>query len=133
MDMPSVPFTIDQVYQGLATLHGRARMTPAGLTLEFEVRDAFVGAVKSGVQQVDIGFDDLAGLDLQTGWVRTRLLIRTASMRAPAAVPGDHQRGILLSVRRADRAAAKSLVSALLLRQSERALEKLGRGADIAV
>ena len=125
-----VPFFIDHLYQGFATANGLARMTPDGLTLEFEVKDAVVGMLKTGVRELRIGFDDLDGVELLAGWFTTRLRIRTASMAVMSAIPGEHTDGIRLGVRRRDRAIAKAFASTIALRLSERELQRLGRGID---
>ena len=130
MQTPVVPFFIDQIYQGFATARGLASMTSDGLTLEFEVKDAVVGVLRTGPRHVHIELDHLGGVELITGWFTTRLRIRTRTMAALSAVPGDHTDCIQLGVRRQDRPMAQALASAIALRLSERQLEILGRGAD---
>lgn len=125
MDLPSLPFTIPNVYEGLATAKGLARMTAAGLTLEFEVKDGFVGVIKSGVREVHIANDDLHQLDLRAGWFSTRLFIRARSMAVLSRLPGSEAGAIELRVARHDRATARALVSTMMLRLSERDLERL--------
>ncbi|HEX5107421.1 MAG TPA: hypothetical protein VFV95_03205 [Vicinamibacterales bacterium] len=127
MEPQSLPFSIPKLYEGFATAHGIARMTPAGLTLEFEVKDGIVGMIKSGVREVQIAIDDLHQLELRKGWLRTRLFIRTRRMTAVNRIPGNRAGMIELRVARQDRQIAESLVSLVMLRLSERELEKLGR------
>jgi len=114
--------------QGFATANGLARMTDDGLTLEFEVKDAVVGVVRTGLRQVHIVLDHLSGVELITGWFTTRLRIRTTTMAPMSEVPGDHTDCIQLGAKRQNRAIANALASALALRLSERQLERLGRG-----
>jgi len=128
MQTPAVPFFIEHLYQGFATANGLARMTPEGLTLEFEVKDAVVGVVRTGLRQVHIDLDHLGGVELITGWFTTKLRIRTTTMAAMSEVPGDHTDCIQLGVKRQNRAIANALASAIALRLSERQLERLGRG-----
>lgn len=126
MEPQSLPFSIPNVYEGFATAHGIARMTSAGLTLEFEVKDGIVGMIKSGVREVQIPMDDLHLLELRKGWLRTRLFIRTRRMTAVDRVPGNRAGTIELRVAREDRPIAEALVSLVMLKLSERELEKLG-------
>lgn len=127
MELPSLPFFIPNVYEGLATAHGMARVTRVGLALEFEVKDGFVGMIKSGLREVEIPLDDLHRLELRKGWFKTRLLIKTRRMGAVTQFPGKHTTGgIELGVARQDREIAEALVSMLMLHLSERELEKLG-------
>ena len=130
MQTPVVPFFIDQVYQGFATARGLASMTADGLTLEFEVKDAVVGVLRTGPRQVHIQIDQLGSVELITGWFTTRLRIRTRTMAALSALPGDHTDCIQLGVKRQDREKAQALASAIALRLSQRRLEELGRGPD---
>jgi len=121
----SLPFSIPKLYEGFATAHGIARMTSSGLTLEFEVKDGIVGMIKSGVREVQIAIDDLHVLELRKGWLRTRLFIRTRRMTAVTRIPGNRAGVIELRVAREDRHIAETLVSLLMLKLSERELEKL--------
>ena len=128
MELPSLPFVIPNVYEGLAVARGMARASRGGLILEFEVKDSLVGMIRSGVREIQIAIDDLDRLDLRKGWFRTRLFVRTRRMVTLDKVPG-HQAGIIeLRIKREDRAAAQALVSQLMLMLSERELERLTAG-----
>ena len=128
IDAPSLPFFIPKVYEGLAKANGIARISPAGLTLEFQVKDSFVGMLTSEVREVHISIDDLLHLELRKGWFKTRLVIRTRRMAAVNMIPGNHVGGIELGVTRQDRKIAETLVSILALSRSERELENLENG-----
>ena len=127
MELPSLPFFIPNVYEGLATANGMARITEAGLTLEFEVKDGIVGMLKSGIREVLLPIDDLHRLELRKSWLKTRLFIRTHRMAAVSRIPGNHAGGIELGVARQDRQIAEALVSVMMLKLSERELERLDR------
>jgi len=133
MEAPSLPFSIPKVYEGFAKAHGIARITSSGLTLEFEVKDGIVGMIKSGVREVQIPIDDLHLLELRKGWLRTRLFIRTRRMTAVNRIPGNHAGVIELHVAKQDRRLAEALVSLVMLRLSERELERLGRDSSFGV
>jgi hypothetical protein len=125
MELPSVPFSFVNVYEGLAKAHGMARITSGGLTLEFEVKDGFVGMLKTGVRHVLISFDDMSDIDLQKGWFKTKLCIRTRSMVAINQLPGTHAGRIELRIAREDRQIAEALASTLMLSISQRTLERV--------
>ena len=121
----SLPFSIPNVYQGLAEAKGIVRTTEAGLSLEFEVKDGVVGLLKSGINEVRLDIDELSRVDLHTGWFRTRLSIRTRSMTALSSIPGNEAGQIQLQIARKDRILAKGLASTLMLRLTEKELTRL--------
>jgi hypothetical protein len=127
MDLPSLPFSIPHVYEGLANAKGIVRVESAELILEFEVKDGFVGMIKSGVREVRIPFDDLADLELHKGWFSTKLSIRTRRMTASSRIPGSDGTMAQLHLSRRDRQTAEVLVSTLLLNLSERQLARSGQ------
>lgn len=128
MELPSLPFVIPSVYEGLATARGMARLSPAALILEFEVKDSIVGVIKTGVREVQVPIEEIHRLDLRKGWFRTRLLIRAHRMMTFDKVPGQKSGTIELRVAREDRSVAEALVSTLKLRLSERELAQITSG-----
>ena len=132
MEPSSLPFFIPKVYEGLATAHGIARITRSGLTLEFEVKDGFVGVLKSGLREVVIPLDDLQLLELRKGWFKTRLFIRTRRMATLQKIPGNHAGGVELECRARTETSPRRWYPGRMLNLSERELEKLGRGLGLA-
>jgi hypothetical protein len=127
MDSAYVPFSFPQVYQGLASGGGIATATTAGLTLEFQVKDAIVGMIKSDVRKIAIPISELHSVALKESWFWSRLFIRVRSMTTLADVPGSDTGQVELRVARRDTATAHALVSILMLSLSERKLADLGR------
>ena len=121
----SLPYTIPNVYEGLAAAHGVAKSTEAGLMLEFQVKDGFVGLVKSRVNEVPIPLDELVSIELKEGWFRQRLLIRARSLTTLASVPGHESGHIVLRIARKDLRVAREMVSVLRLTLAERELRRL--------
>ena len=111
----SVPFTFTDLYGGFAEGTGIARLDPAGLILEFEVKEALFGLLKSDVRQVMIPTTEMASIDLAKGWLRTKIIVRTNSLRTASEVPGSQGAEIVLCVARKHRALAQELVSTLNL------------------
>jgi len=119
----SLPFTIPNVYEGLAAAHGVAKWTNAGLVLEFQVKDSFIGMVKSGVNEVPIPFNELVSIELKEGWFRKRLFIRARSLTTLTNVPGHESGHIVLKIARKDLRIAREMVSILRLTLTERELQ----------
>jgi hypothetical protein len=128
----SLPFTIPDVYEGLAAAHGVAKSTEAGLVLEFQVKDSFVGMVKSRVNQVPVTFKELVSIELKEGWFRHRLLIRARSLATLTSVPGHESGHVALKIARKDLRVAREMVSVLRLTLAERELQSLTARSDIA-
>jgi hypothetical protein len=121
----SLPFTIPDVYEGLAAAHGIARSSEAGLILEFQVKDGFVGMVKSRVTEVTIPFNEIISIELKEGWFKRRLFIRARSLATVTNVPGNHAGQVALKIARSDLRMAREMVSVLRLTLSERELQSV--------
>ena len=50
--MNAVPIDLGDVYEGFASGHGLIRDEGDHICLEFQVQDAVVGLIKSGIKQV---------------------------------------------------------------------------------
>ncbi len=84
------------------------------LRLEYQVVDGIFGVLKSGVRQVSISRADLASVELVEGWFGgLKLVLQAKRMEAVKAAPGMSQGRVELAVARADREAARRLVSGL--------------------
>jgi hypothetical protein len=119
----SLPFTIPGVYEGLASAHGVAHPTREGLTLEFQVKDGFVGMVKSRIKEVAIPLQEIVSIELKDGWFRKRLFIRARSLATLTRIPGHESGQIVLKIARKDLPMARELVSVLRLSLSEKELQ----------
>jgi hypothetical protein len=130
MDSAPLRFSLPNVYQGLGLGAGIATATAEGLRLEFEVKDGFVGMLKSGVQNVDIRMNELYSVNLKQGWFTTKLFVRTRSMSTLQSIPGADGAQVELRIARKDRRAAQNLVSMLTLSLSELQLRALTASPD---
>jgi hypothetical protein len=126
-EIPSLPFSIPNVYQGFAEAKGILRTTENGLLLEFQVKDGVVGVLKSGINEVHVTLDQLSNISLKAGWFRTMLHIRTRSMAALKGIPGNEPGQIALQIARKDRTIAQAVASGLMLRLSEKNLERFNQ------
>ncbi len=93
------------------------------LVLEWETKDAIVGAYRSGVNDLEILPDDVASVTFTKGLLRAQLTIRARRKKTVAAVPGSKRGEIRLRFRRRHRAEAADLAAFLQdrLRELERA------------
>jgi len=115
--MNAVPFDYEELYGGLANCHGLVRLDRKDLCLEFQVKDAVVGVLKSDVKEVRIPTSELASVRLEHHWfgLSTKLAIQTNRLEAAKDVPGMNQGRLVLSIARRDRPAAERLVAELAL------------------
>jgi hypothetical protein len=115
----SLPVTFSEVYEGLAEAHGIVRAESWGIALEYEVADAFLGVLKSGVKEARIPYEDLETVEATRGFLSGGLQIRVRSLRALEGIPGGKKDTLTLGVARKDRAAAEEFASTIALLQAE--------------
>jgi hypothetical protein len=116
--MNSVPFTLGRLYGGFGQCDGLLRDEGDQLALEFQIKDAIAGVLKTGVRQARIPISDLVSVTLTKGWLGTTWLGVTITLQAarmetfkdlPGAAPGRLE----LRVARKDTAAAERFVAGL--------------------
>jgi hypothetical protein len=127
----SLPFDLPGVYQGLAEGRGMLRAHRDGLILEFQVKDSIFGMLTSDVKEVTLPIEEIASLELRKGWIRTRITIRTTSLKTLSAVIGSQGAEITLRVSRKHRALAEELASMLNLRLCALDLKKMEESLDL--
>ena len=125
-----LPFSIPGTYQGLAEVAGLATLDGDALVLEFEVKDAVLGLLRSGVEVVRLPVDDLASVSLDQSWLHADLVVRARSMRSVRELPGSRQGQVRLRIARRDRATAEEFTATLLRRIAEKRRERLSSGLD---
>ncbi|MCU0962176.1 MAG: serine/threonine protein kinase, partial [Pirellulaceae bacterium] len=110
-----VPFTIAEVYGGLARADGLLRFDGQTLTLEFQVKDDVVGYVASGVKTVAVPVSEIVAFDWTSGWFsgRTTLELRVDRLETLHHVPRNERGSVRLRIARADFATAQALVDAV--------------------
>jgi hypothetical protein len=116
--MNTVPFTLEHVWGGFGEGGGLLHDEGNQLRLEFEVKDGVFGAIKSGLKQVLIPFDELVSVTLTKGWLGSswlgvKIVVQTRRMDVLQGVPGASQGRIELCVSRKNAAAAEKFVDNL--------------------
>jgi hypothetical protein len=122
-----VPFSIPEVYGGLAQAYGMATVDETGLALEFEVKDGLIGALSSGVKEVRIPLAEIAAVVARTGPFGGKLVVETRSLAPASRVPKSKGGRIELKVARSSREAAKEAESLLSVALSRREIDDLRR------
>lgn len=121
----SIPFTLPEVYHGLAEAHGRAHVDASGLHIEYRVEDAVFGVLKSRIREVDIPFGDIDDIRLIDGWFRCRIVVQLHSLHIIADFPASKSGRLEFKLAREHRERAREFYSHLSLCMSEERLRQL--------
>lgn len=121
-----IPFHLSNVNHGLAEVQGLIHIKKNHLILEFEIKDAFGGFIKSDLKEIDIPFDEIESLTYKKGFWGGTVKIEGNSMRTFEGVPGSEQGRCELKIKRKDRDQAEQTVSSARVALSEHKLDKLG-------
>jgi len=108
----TVPFRID-VYGGFAEAHGMLRFGGQSLALQFHVKDAVFGAVKSGLKDVQIPVHEISSMRLRRHLFSTSLILHCTNLNALDTIPTRWPGRVKLRVSRDDREVAQRLVDAV--------------------
>jgi len=116
--MSTVPFTLENVWAGFGEGEGLLHDEGTQLRLEFQLKDGVFGAVKSGVKQIVIPFEDLVSVTMTKGWLGTswlgvKIVIQTRRLETLQDVPGASQGRVELCISRKNVAAAEKFVDDL--------------------
>jgi hypothetical protein len=123
--MNSVPFTLSELYGGLATCDGLLRDDGHFVVLEFQVKDSVAGLIKSGVREVRIPVKELVSVTLTKGWLGTswlgvKIVMQASRMELVKDVPGASQGRVELHIARKHRDLAERFVADLHEQEGER-------------
>ena len=115
--MSRVPFSLD-LNDGLVTLRGHVWLD--GDDLVIEAKRAALDLIPFGRETFAIPADEIESIELETGLVKSRLVIRPFSFEHLDGFPGDPADEICLPVGRKHRAAAEALARETRLRNLPR-------------
>lgn len=105
----SVPFSC-KALGGFAEAVGIVTARSDMLCIEFRIRDAFVGSVKSDRQVVEIPRQQLTRLDFSPGLFRSKLVLSADSISALGSLPGAETGSVTLNTKRKDNEYARQIV-----------------------
>ena len=125
--LSSLPFTFPDVYEGLAEAEGLLVLGTDAIVLEYQIKDAFTGAFKSGVKQVALPIAQIDDVEYRTNFLRTDITIQVNSMELVQDVPNAKQGRVRLKIPRKLRREAAALAYEVSIRVSDRKIEKLER------
>lgn len=111
--MDSIPVQLHTPDAILTETFGMLGLREGRLVLEFESKDAFIGAYSSGVAEIAMLPDDVSSISFKKGLFKAKLEIRGRSMKLFEKVPGNKQGTIILRIKRRDRADAADLAEFL--------------------
>lgn len=125
MNKSTIPFTITHLENGYSQELGLLHLLKKSILIEFEQVDPATGLSKSGVRQMEVSFDELETLEMNTGWFRAKIIIETKSLKTLEGMPGARQGRCELRIKRSDRKKAERTISSARLRLSEYRLKNL--------
>lgn len=121
----TVPFSIPEINHGFQEASGLMKLTREGIELEFEIKDALLGVIKSGIKNVTIPYSKLESITYKKGWFSTKLILTGTSMRVFEDVPGTDVATCTINFKRKHRKEAQSLASHARLQLSEYKLDQI--------
>lgn len=124
MQKKPIPFHL-AVNQGFAEAQGLIHIKKTSLILEFEVKDAFGGFIKSNLKEIEIPFEEIESLTYKKGFWGAKVLIEGNSMRTFEEIPESEQGRCELKIKRKDRDQAQQSISSARVALSEYKLSKL--------
>lgn len=124
-DNKTVPFELPDVSHGFQEAKGLMKCTERGIELEFEVKDAFVGLMSSGIKNVVIPYSELESITYKKGWIGAKIILEGTSMRVFDDVPGTDVATCIIKIKRKHRDEARTMISKARLQLSEYQLDQL--------
>lgn len=121
MDFPTyhLPFTIPSIGIGLQAMSGIAHFQKDTLRIEYEVKDAILGIVRSAPREASLTVAQLLQVTMRRKLFGSKLEIQTRSLVDLADIPGSEAGRLVLHVKRGDRSTAERMASTISLRISE--------------
>jgi hypothetical protein len=116
--MNTVPFTFPDLWAGFGIGEGLLRDERAHLCLEYQLKDALIGAFTSDVKKVRVPWQDLVSVTLSKGsfgqkWAGVKIVVQVARMDVLQDVPGASRGRIELCIAGKDYGAAEKPVASL--------------------
>jgi hypothetical protein len=120
-----IPFKITYLDHGYSEARGLLHVKQDGLTMEFENDNHGMMHIKSGLKDVDLGYDQIESIEYKKKWIGAEIIIQGASIRVFDQVPGAEQGRCTLKIKRKDRKEAERAVSQARAELSEFKLREL--------
>lgn len=124
MAVRSLPFTMSDAFEGLAETYGIAAVENGVIALQFQTKDAIIGAIKSGIKDVQIPVENLEEISFNKSIWGHKVTMRVNDLALVQDIPGQSTADLKLSTARKDADQAIDFVRAIRLDQSEREYNK---------
>ena len=119
----SIPFKIEGAHGGFTVVNGMAKISRAGIVLEFEAK--IFGMMKTGVKEVRVPIAEIEELKIKKRFFKLTLEIWLNNFKTVSEIPNKDGR-IILQLSRDDRTRAEQAVKVLYNARAEKdALEIL--------
>jgi hypothetical protein len=123
--MRSLPFVIDELNGGFMLIEGILSVKEHNLFIEFQKKDAIMGAYKSDLSTIEIPFSEIDMMEYKKGFFTSKLIIHGKNARALTDLPGDELTSRTLKVKKKHREIAANISSKINLELSEMKLKEL--------
>ena len=123
--MRSLPFVIDQLNGGFMLVEGILSVKGMKLHIEFQKKDAVMGAYKSDLTTIEISLSEIDMMEYKKGFFSSKLVIYGKNARALTDLPGDELTTRTLKIKKKDRNIAANISSKVNLELSEMKLREL--------
>lgn len=121
----TVPFEITGVAHGLKEVEGLIKLTDEGFELEYQLKDSFVGMIKSDSKTTRIPYSNLEEITFKKGWFSSKIILEGTSMDAFNDLPGIEPGSRTLKITRKHKKEAEQLVSRARMQFSEYKLNQM--------
>jgi len=118
----TIPFKIEGAHGGFAVVNGMAKISRAGVVLEFEAK--IFGMMKTGIKEVRVPLDEIEEILISRKFFRHALEIWLNNFRTLTEIPNKDGR-IILHISKADRLRAIEAAKILEMAKSERAAREI--------
>ncbi len=116
MSKISFTYKIKNVFEGFAEAQGILTYDGQILNLEFQTKDAFIGAIQSGIKTISIPKSEIEEIDFKEHMFGCSLFIRVARMQSLEGVPKQEAGEIKLSIAKKNIDLALELMSQINLK-----------------
>ncbi len=120
----TIPFKIPNTHGGFADCHGLIQKTDEGISLQFQPKDNFFGAIKGHIRLVEIPISEIEEIEMTTTLVKNWIVIRMANLHRTRNVPCKTPGEVRLAIARKDKPQAEELLSQLQLEIAEERLRQ---------
>ncbi|MEZ4745440.1 MAG: hypothetical protein R3C41_05155 [Calditrichia bacterium] len=122
--MSRIAFKIPSVYSDLGEGDGVLHLENDQITIEYQIKDAFIGVLKSNIQKVIVPLLDIHDIVFQPKLINSKLILCTKEMATLANIPGSEKGELKLNIARAEKENAQKFVDDVMFRVSELRLKQ---------